>query len=188
MAIQIAFSPEDGKLLSAQIAGYDGVDKRMEMLSTVIQRGSNIYELTEHEHAYAPPFSSAKDPVNMAGFVAENILQGLMTPVYFDELKLNYGTLLIDVRTSKEYEAGSIPGAINIPVDELRMRMNELPVDETLIVYCAVGQRGYLAQRILEQNGFKKVFNLSGGYTTWRAVNQEEEFSLQTFLPEIAIK
>jgi len=176
MTIQIAFSPEDGRLLSAQVAGYEGADKRIEMLASAIQRKETIFDLTELEHAYAPPFSSAKDPVNMAGFVAENILMQRMTPIYLDELEQNQSAKLIDVRTEKEFALGNIPGAINIPVDELRNRLHEIPSNQTVIVYCAVGQRGYLAQRILEQHGFSKVFNLSGGYTSWNAVNAENRF------------
>jgi len=174
MTIQIAFSPNDGKLLSAQIAGYDGVDKRMELLSQAIKNGNTIYDLMEIEHAYAPPFSSAKDPVNIAGFVAENILQKRMNPFYWNEIKeVSEKGILIDVRSEKEHADGSITGAINIPVDELRMHLNDLPKDKNLYLFCEVGQRGYLSQRILNQNGFDKVFNLSGGFKTWSSCSAE---------------
>jgi len=174
MTIQIAFSPNDGKLLSAQIAGYDGVDKRMELLSQAIKNGNTIYDLMEIEHAYAPPFSSAKDPVNIAGFVAENILQKRMNPFYWNEIKeVSEKGILIDVRSEKEHADGSISGAINIPVDELRMHLNDLPKDKNLYLFCEVGQRGYLSQRILNQNGFDKVFNLSGGFKTWSSCSAE---------------
>ncbi len=174
MTIQIAFSPSDGKLLSAQIGGYDGVDKRMELLSQAIKNGNTIYDLMEIEHAYAPPFSSAKDPVNIAGFVAENILQKRMNPFYWNEIKeVSEKGILIDVRSEKEHADGSISGAINIPVDELRMHLNDLPKDKNLYLFCEVGQRGYLSQRILNQNGYDKVFNLSGGFKTWSSCSAE---------------
>ena len=168
MSIKILFDPENGKLLGAQIVGFNGVDKRIEMLEQVIQRGGTIYDLTELEHAYAPPYSSAKDPVNMAGFVAENILKGKSKIIQWRELaELPADTIRIDVRTRDEHKLGSIPGFINIPVDELREHLDELPKDKLIVVSCAVGLRGYLAYRILVQNGFKNVRNLSGGYKTW---------------------
>jgi NADPH-dependent 2,4-dienoyl-CoA reductase/sulfur reductase-like enzyme/rhodanese-related sulfurtransferase len=174
MSIQLAFAPKTGRLLSAQVAGYKGVDKRMDLLSSVIQRGGSIYELTELEHAYAPPFSSAKDPVNIAGFVAENILQDQMDVAYWDEVHADDPqAFVIDVRTTKEYELGSIEGAINIPVDDLRNQMNELPKDKTIYIYCQVGLRGYLAYRILKQNGFNDIYNLSGGYKLWKVCTTE---------------
>ncbi|WP_418833956.1 FAD-dependent oxidoreductase [Parabacteroides johnsonii] len=168
MSIKILFDPENGKLLGAQIVGFNGVDKRIEMLEQVIQRGETVYDLTELEHAYAPPYSSAKDPVNMAGFVAENILKGKSKIIQWRELaELPADTIRIDVRTRDEHKLGSIPGFINIPVDELREHLDELPKDKLIVVSCAVGLRGYLAYRILVQNGFKNVRNLSGGYKTW---------------------
>ena len=168
MSIKILFDPENGKLLGAQIVGFNGVDKRIEMLEQVIQRGGTVYDLTELEHAYAPPYSSAKDPVNMAGFVAENILKGKSQIIQWRELaELPADTIRIDVRTRDEHKLGSIPGFINIPVDELREHLDELPKDKLIVVSCAVGLRGYLAYRILVQNGFKNVRNLSGGYKTW---------------------
>ncbi len=169
MHIQIAFSPNNGRLLSAQIAGHEGVDKRMEMFSSAIKRNSTIFELMEMEHAYAPPFSSAKDPVNIAGFVAENILNDRMTPFYWNQIEnIEIDSILIDVRTKKEHRDGTIPNAINIPLDELRSNLNLIPKDKTIYVFCEVGQRGYLSQRILNQNGFENVNNLSGGYLTWK--------------------
>ena len=168
LSIKILFAPEDGKLLGAQVVGFDGVDKRIEMLEQVIQRGGSVYDLAELEHAYAPPYSSAKDPVNMAGFVAENILSKKSNIIHWREIsELSADTIRIDVRTRDEYKLGSIPGFINIPVDELREHLDELPKDKPIVVTCAVGLRGYLAYRILIQNGFKLVRNLSGGYKTW---------------------
>ena len=168
LSIKILFAPENGKLLGAQIVGFNGVDKRIEMLAQVIQRGGTVHDLAELEHAYAPPYSSAKDPVNMAGYVAENILNKKSRIIQWRELaELPADTIRIDVRTHDEYKLGTIPGFINIPVDELREHLDELPKEKPIVVTCAVGLRGYLAYRILVQNGFKHVRNLSGGYKTW---------------------
>jgi len=174
MSIQIAFSPEDGRLFSAQIAGFNGVDKRIDVLSSAIRRNSTIYELTEFEHAYAPPYSSAKDPINMAGFVAENILLKRLNIFYWNELpKISKDDLLLDVRRADEFAAGQIVNAMNIPVDEIRSRLHEIPKDKQIYIYCEAGLRGYLAQRILLQNGFDKVSNLSGGYYLWNVCMNE---------------
>ncbi|MDP1764250.1 MAG: FAD-dependent oxidoreductase [Sediminibacterium sp.] len=174
MAIQIAFSPEDGRLFSAQIAGFDGVDKRIDVLASVISRNGTIDELTEFEHAYAPPYSSAKDPVNMSGYVAENILLNRLKVFYYDEVpSLPADSILLDVRTAAEFDAGYITNAINIPVDEIRQRLSELPTDKKIYIYCEAGLRGYLAHRMLRQNGYEEVYNLSGGYISWKACNLE---------------
>jgi NADPH-dependent 2,4-dienoyl-CoA reductase/sulfur reductase-like enzyme/rhodanese-related sulfurtransferase len=174
MTIQIAFTPDEGRLLSAQIVGYDGVDKRLDILASVIKRNGTIDELTEFEHAYAPPFSSAKDPVNMAAFAAENILNKKSVVFQWNELnKITADDLLLDVRTQKEYEAGKIMDAINIPVDELRERIAEIPTGKTIYIYCLGGLRGYLAQRILMQNGHTNTLNLSGGYQLWNTCTRE---------------
>lgn len=168
MSVKILFSPENGRLLGAQIVGFDGVDKRIEMLAQVIQNQGTVADLMELEHAYAPPYSSAKDPVNMAGFVADNILKKRVeTILWSDVASLPADAVKIDVRTPAEYELGTIPGFVNIPVDELRGRLAELPKDRLIVVTCAIGLRGYLAYRILKQHGFTNVKNLSGGYKTW---------------------
>lgn len=170
MSVKILFSPENGRLLGAQIVGFDGVDKRIEMLAQVIQNQGTVADLMELEHAYAPPYSSAKDPVNMAGFVADNILKKRVeTILWSDVASLPADVVKIDVRTPAEYELGTIPGFVNIPVDELRGRLAELPKDRLIVVTCAIGLRGYLAYRILKQHGFTNVKNLSGGYKTWSA-------------------
>lgn len=185
MSIQIAFSPKNGRLLSAQIAGYDGVDKRIDVLSSVIKRNSTIYELTEFEHAYAPPYSSAKDPVNMVGFVAENILQDKLSVFYWDQIAtISDSDILLDIRSKEEFDKGFIPNAINIPIDELRDRISELDLNKNIYVYCLGGVRGYLAQQILKQNGYKKILNLSGGYQLWDICNKEID---QTKTAEITI-
>ncbi|TDT60915.1 FAD-dependent oxidoreductase [Fonticella tunisiensis] len=172
MTIKILFSSEDGKLLGAQIVGRDGVDKRIDVLATAIRHGLTVYDLEELELAYAPPYSSAKDPVNMAGFTASNILRGDMKIKHWDELDeiKKEGFFIVDVRTDIEYEGGHIEGAVNIPVDDLRRRIREIPKDRKVLVYCKVGLRGYIAYRILAQKGFD-VYNLSGGYDIYQAVN-----------------
>lgn len=169
LSIKITFSPEDGKLLGAQVVGYDGVDKRIDLFAQVIKKGGTIYDLQEIEHAYAPPYSSAKDPVNMAGFVAENILKRKVNIIQWRDIPNVDKTeaMIIDSRTKEEYDFGHIEGAINIPVDEIRSRLNEIPRDKKIIVYCAVGLRGYIASRILMQHGYTDVYNLSGGYRTY---------------------
>lgn len=178
MSIQIAFSPTNGELLSAQIAGFDGVDKRIDILSSVIQRKGTIYELTEFEHAYAPPYSSAKDPINMTGFVAENILHQHLQIFYWNEIKdLPKEAVLLDVRSEAEYEAGHIANAINIPVDDVRVRLKELDKNKAIFIYCLGGLRGYLAQRILKQQGFSQLKNLSGGYQLWKACMEEQQIN-----------
>jgi NADPH-dependent 2,4-dienoyl-CoA reductase/sulfur reductase-like enzyme/peroxiredoxin family protein/rhodanese-related sulfurtransferase/TusA-related sulfurtransferase len=165
LSIKINFSPVDGKLLGAQIVGYDGVDKRIDLLAQVIRNGGTIYDLEEIEHAYAPPYSSAKDPVNMAGFIAENILKKKVNIIHWDEIaEQDKSQIIIDARTKGEYDFGHIEGAVNIPVDEIRNRLQEVPKDKKIVVYCAVGLRGYLASRILLQKGYTDVYNLSGGY------------------------
>lgn len=176
MSIKIVFNPEDGKLYGAQIVGYDGVDKRIDLLATVVRNGGSIYDLMEIEHAYAPPYSSAKDPVNIAGFVAENIIAGKVKTCSWRDIESidPENTLLVDVRTQDEFSLGSIPGAINTPVDEVRERLQEMDAGKRIIVFCGVGLRGYVACRILSQNGYENVENLSGGYKTWEFAIQKQ--------------
>lgn len=170
MTIKVIFSPADGKLLGAQIVGYDGVDKRIDLMAQIIKSGGTVADLTRIEHAYAPPYSSAKDPVAMAGYVAGNILSGKMKPIYWRQVKdATPGEfVLIDVRTPMEYAAGALPGAINIPLDSMRGRLADIPKNRPVVVYCGVGLRGYLASNILRLNGFDDVRNLIGGIKTYR--------------------
>jgi NADPH-dependent 2,4-dienoyl-CoA reductase/sulfur reductase-like enzyme/peroxiredoxin family protein/rhodanese-related sulfurtransferase/TusA-related sulfurtransferase len=172
MSVKILFSPTDGKILGAQIVGYEGVDKRIDVISTLMTCGKTVYDMESVEHSYAPPYSSAKDPANIAGFVAENILKGKVRIIQWYDLKRRdiAKTVLLDVRTVEEFKLGTIEDAVNIPVDNLRSRLNEIPRDKTLIVFCGVGLRAYVAVRILLQNGFKDVYNLSGGYKTYEHV------------------
>lgn len=171
MAIKLLFSPEDGQVLGAQIVGHEGVDKRIDVLATAIRGRMTVYDLQELELAYAPPYSSAKDPVNMAGYVASNTLMGHHPTIQWYEIDdLNKEqTLILDTRTREEYSMGAIPGSINIPVDELRQNFDSIAhqKDKDIVVYCRSGQRSYIATRMLMQKGFKNVRNLSGGYLTW---------------------
>ena len=170
MDIKITFSPSDGRLYGAQIVGYDGVDTRIDQFALAIKQGATVEQLTRLEHAYAPPFSSAKDPVAIAGYVAGNILSGKMDPLYWREMQQvdTSKVTLVDVRTSDEYSLGSIPGAVNIPLDDLRSRMFEIPTDRPVWLFCGVGLRGYLASNILKGNGYKEVRNLIGGLKTYK--------------------
>ena len=171
MSIKITFDKQTGRLYGGQIVGYDGVDKRIDELALVIKHEGTIYDLMKVEQAYAPPFSSAKDPVALAGYVAEDIIIGKTNPIYWRELRdiEMENKFLLDVRTPDEFALGTLPGAVNIPLDELRDRLTELPKDRMIYTFCAVGLRGYLAYRILTQHGFEKVRNLSGGLKTYRA-------------------
>lgn len=181
ITIQITFSPDTKKLLGAQVIGEDGADKRLDILATLIKNNGTIYDLTELEHAYAPPYSSAKDPVNMAGFVAENILNGILKVEQWDGFETTFAAdenaMMIDVRNPDEVVSGAMEGSINIPLDTLRSNLNNIPKDKTIFVYCAVGLRGYLAQRILMQSGYKNVINLSGGYNLWNICKTELQLS-----------
>jgi len=168
--IKLLYSPE-GKLLGAQAAGYDGVDKRIDVLAAAMRLGATVDDLTDLELAYAPPYGNAKDPVNMVGFVAQNDLEKLAPVVTPDRLaeELAEGAILLDVREPEETSCGIIPGAVTIPLSVLRDHISELPTGKKIILtYCKVGLRGYVAQRILAQNGFQ-VANLTGGYTSWEA-------------------
>lgn len=170
MAVKVIFSPGTGRLLGAQIVGYDGVDKRIDQFARVIKEGGDVASLMRTEHAYAPPYSSAKDPVALAGYVASNILSGKMNPVYWrDIVKMDKSQVtLIDVRTPEEFATGALDGAINIPLDDMRQMLDRIPADKPIVLYCGVGLRGYLASNILRQRGFENVGNLIGGLKTYR--------------------
>ncbi len=169
ITIKLTFDPNNGKLYGAQAVGYDGVDKRIDEIAILIKKGGTISDLMKTEHAYAPPFSSAKDPIAIAAYTANNIINGTMPIVLWRDIAdINpEETFLLDVRTAAEFSFGTIKGATNIPLDELRERIDELPHDKQIIIFCAVGLRGYLAQRILMGHGFENVKNLSGGYQTY---------------------
>ena len=171
ISIKITFAPDNGRLYGAQVVGRDGVDKRIDQYALIIKRGGTVYDLTNTEHAYAPPFSSAKDPVAISGYVAGNILSGKMFPLYWRELKQSdlSNVTLVDVRTADEFALGAIDGAINIPLDDMRKRMSMIPKNKPVWVYCGVGLRGYLASNILKDNGYDDVHNLIGGLRTYKA-------------------
>ncbi len=168
--LKLIYAPGDGKILGAQACGSDGVDKRIDVLAIAIRHGATVYDVEDYELAYAPPFGSAKDPVNMAAFVAVNDLRNLAPVItIFDIDSMNKdSTFLLDVRTPEEVKLGSIKGAINIPLNVLRDRAGEIPKEKEVLVYCKVGLRGYIAQRILLQKGYHAV-NLTGGYESYRA-------------------
>ncbi|NQT24543.1 pyridine nucleotide-disulfide oxidoreductase family protein [candidate division KSB1 bacterium] len=176
MTIKIQFSPKDGKVFGAQIVGYEGVDKRIDMIANTLKQGGTVCDLMDIEHAYAPPFSSAKDPVNIAGFAADNILHGLVQIVHWHEIQKADPDkdFLLDVRTRHEVKQGTIHGSYHIPLDDLRDRMDEIPKDRRILIFCAAGLRGYLTARILMQNGFENVYNLSGGYITYEHAIQKQ--------------
>ncbi len=175
MFIKIIFRPENGKLIGAQVVGYDGVDKRVDIFATAVRHEMTVFDLQELELAYAPPYGSAKDPVNMAGYVAGNILNGLVEPIQWNEIDgLGNNAILLDVREPVEVGFGKIANSINIPLNSLRERIEELDKDKEILVYCAVGLRGYIACRILTEKGFKNVKNLAGGYKLYSAVQDDK--------------
>ncbi|GAB6138667.1 CoA-disulfide reductase [Halanaerobaculum tunisiense] len=186
MMLKVIFTPEEGKLLGAQAIGYDGVDKRIDVLATAIRFEKAVFDLQDIDLAYAPPFGSAKDPVNMAGFTAGNILTGKMNVIQWDEVDdLAEDTILLDVREEVEVELGKIEGAINIPLNSLRDRLDELEKDKEIVIYCAIGLRGYIGVRILMQHGFTNVKNLAGGYKLYDAVQKDhQEIVDDTTTPE----
>jgi NADPH-dependent 2,4-dienoyl-CoA reductase/sulfur reductase-like enzyme/peroxiredoxin family protein/rhodanese-related sulfurtransferase/TusA-related sulfurtransferase len=167
-----------GKILGAQAVGYEGVDKRMDVLATAMRLGATVYDLQNLELCYAPPYTSAKDPVNMLGFTAANILKGDVKVFYPENVDglLEKGAFFLDTRTSIETDLDHIPGAVSIPIDELRKRLSELPKDKPIYTYCQVGLRGYVAARILTQNGFD-AYNLSGGFRLYKEIKEDSGFS-----------
>ena len=170
MTLKLLFDPVTGKVLGGQGVGGSGVDKRIDVIAVAIQAGLTVFDLEQVELAYAPQYGSAKDPINMAGFVAAGLIRGDHPQVDVEsilKMPVDQRPMLLDVRTSQEFSQGQIPGAINISVDELRDRLGELPRNRPIAVYCQVGQRGYIATRILMQRGFD-VVNIGGGYKTYR--------------------
>lgn len=176
MSIKLVFSKKDGKILGAQVIGYDGVDKRLDVIATAMRAGMTVYDLEKLELAYAPPYSSAKDPVNLAGYTASNILKGDSRVFHWHDIATidRKNSMLVDVRTPMEYNLGTIEDAVNIPVDDLRDRLGEIPTDKNIYIFCQVGLRGYIAYRILTQKGYKNVWNLSGGYKTYQLATQKQ--------------
>jgi rhodanese-related sulfurtransferase len=183
MSLKVIFASDTGRILGAQAVGKDGVDKRIDVIATAIFGGLTVSDLMDLELAYAPQFGSAKDAINQAGYVGDNIMDGRTPTVQWHELKerQSAGAALIDVRTAEEHRAGSIPGALLIPIDELRHRLDEIFATD-VIVHCKVGQRGHTATQILRANGIT-ASNLDGGYVTWRAGTDSIERANSVSLP-----
>jgi rhodanese-related sulfurtransferase len=169
VSLKVLFDPTSGKLLGAQAVGLDGIDKRIDVIATAIYAGLTVQDLMNLELAYAPAFGSAKDAINQTGYVGDNIFTGKTENVQWHEIEALQasGTLLVDVRTDSENQAGAIPGSVLIPVNDLRARLDEIK-GKDIVVHCAVGQRGHTAVQLLKGHGIQ-ARNLSGGYTTWRA-------------------
>ena len=183
MTLKLIFEKETYKILGSQIVGYNGVDKRIDIIATAIRAGLKAYELKDLDLAYAPPYSSAKDPVNMAGFIAENIKNGVIKQFYYEDLaylRERDDVILLDTRTTYEYMQGAAEGFINIPLDDLRERISELDKTKKIYVMCQSGLRSYLASRILMQNGFD-VYNFIGGYRLYSTIKNNHLFSKQCF-------
>ena len=177
MTIKLIFDPKSGKIYGAQIVGFAGVDKRIDVLSTAIRSGLTVHDLVDLELAYAPPFSTAKDPVNMTGYMAENVMNGTIKQFYIEnicQLPLDGSVTFLDVRTPSEYKRGHLENAINIPVDELRDHLSELDKTKKIYVNCQSGFRSYLACRILTAHGFDCA-HLAGGYRLYRVLDKEAE-------------
>ncbi|MBI5870362.1 MAG: FAD-dependent oxidoreductase [Actinobacteria bacterium] len=175
MHTKVLFDPDDGRILGAQIVGFDGVDKRIDVLAVAVRTGMTVYDLEEQELAYAPPYGSAKDAINMAGFVGANVLKGDVRFWFAeDHPEMTLSGTVLDVRTPKEYEKGHVDGAVLIPVDRLRGRLDELRgAPEPIFIYCLTGIRSYLAYRILHLNGFSDLYNLAGGWKSFERFHRE---------------
>ena len=178
LTIKALFEQPTGRILGAQVVGFDGVDKRCDVLATAIRAGMTAYDLAELELCYAPPYSSAKDPVNMAGFAIENILTGKVRQFHWDDIPRivdDPNAVLLDVRTDPEWQSGSIPGAVHIPLDSLRENLAGLDPEKEIYVHCQSGLRSYLACRILSQHGFS-CYNLSGGYRLYSLIRGNQSY------------
>ena len=176
MVVKVLFETPSGRILGGQIVGYGGVDKRIDVLATAIRAGMTAFDLTELDLSYAPPYSSAKDPVNVAGYVIENILTGKVRQFHHDQVEqiaADPAVTLVDARTQGEWDRGHVEGAIHIPVDDLRRRMGEIPKDKPVYVYCHSGLRSYLACRMLTGSGYD-CYNLSGGYSFYSSVKKDQ--------------
>lgn len=183
MTLKLIFEKGTYKILGAQIVGYDGVDKRIDVIATAIRAGMTADELKDLDLAYAPPYSSAKDPVNIAGFVADNIKNGVVKQFYYEDipsLRERDDVILLDTRTPFEYMRGAADGFINIPLDDLRARLGELDKTKKIYVMCQSGLRSYLATRILIQNGFD-TYNFAGGFRLYGSIKNEEMLSKQCY-------
>jgi peroxiredoxin family protein/rhodanese-related sulfurtransferase/TusA-related sulfurtransferase len=189
ISLKLLFNSE-GRILGAQAVGFSGVEKRIDVLASALRTGQTVQDLQELELAYAPPYSSAKDPVNMAGYVASNVLNGDYTPILAEEVirGLDENAQIVDVREPEENELGKIPGSINIPLGQLRNQLDKLDRSKEVVTYCSVGLRSYLASRILQHKGFEHVRNLNGGYRTYQALKNEAENKIEEVLTPDSIK
>ena len=169
---------EQGKILGAQAAGYDGVEKRIDVISTIMRNNGTVQDMLDSELCYAPPYGSAKDGVNILGMHADNILKGLVKPAFMEDLK---GSLLIDVREKSFFEAETINGAINIPTSQMRERLNEIPKDRKIVLFCNTGFQSYVASRILLQKGYTDVFSLTGGIELFKELIKDDSESFQFY-------
>ncbi|MFA5530876.1 MAG: FAD-dependent oxidoreductase [Thiohalomonadaceae bacterium] len=186
MHLKLLFTPKEGRLLGAQVVGFDGVDKRLDVLATALRAGMTVYDLEDLELAYAPPYGAAKDPVNMAGFVAANALRGDVDVWYAEEYPdLPDDAVLVDLRSAREYTGWHIPKSVNVPLGDLRDRLPELEAHKgrPLYVYCLSGFRSYVGARVLRQHGFDRVSNLSGGLKTFIAFHRNPLTSAQPGVP-----
>ena len=161
----------EGKILGAQAVGKEGVEKRIDVIATSMRNGLLVSDLIDSELCYAPPYSSAKDPVNILGMHADNILKGLVKPAFYEDIK---DSLLIDVRSKEEFETETINGAVNIFTPELRQKYQELPKDKKIVLFCNTGFQSYVASRILIQRGFNNVYSLTGGITLYKELRKNE--------------
>ena len=179
MTMKVLFERESYRILGAQIVGFDGVDKRIDVLAAAIRAGMKAYELIDLDLAYAPPYSSAKDPVNMAGYIVENLKNGMVKQWYYEDdktLPRDGSVTLLDTRTPMEYSRGHVEGFINIPVDELRERIGEIDKTKPVYVICQSGLRSYIASRILTGSGFD-AYNFAGGFRFYDAVHNDRELN-----------
>ncbi|MGV8083474.1 MAG: FAD-dependent oxidoreductase [Coriobacteriia bacterium] len=177
VTVKLLYDPESGRILGGQVVGREGVDKRVDVISAIMSRGGTVSDLVGFEQAYAPPFSAGRDPINVAGDVADNALTGKSHPISWREFEeaRQAGAFVLDVRTTTETSRGTVPGAVVIPHTELRTRLHEVPRGVPVLVYCHVGLRGYLAERILRQNGWTDVRNLTGGYSLWTIATERQD-------------
>ena len=183
MTLRVLFERGSGAIKGAQAVGFDGVDKRIDVLAAAIKAGMTAYDLQELDLAYAPPYSSAKDPVNMAGFMAGNISEGILHQFFFEDvegLPRDGSVTLLDTRTPAEYARGHIAGFENIPVDDLRERLQEIPHGRPVYVICQSGLRSYIACRILTQHGYE-CYNFSGGYRLYEAIAHDKEAAREAY-------
>ena len=174
MTIKLLFT-EEGKILGAQAAGYEGVEKRIDVISTVMRLNGKVQDLIDLELCYAPPYSSAKDPVNLLGMSSQNILDGLFKPAFYEDLK---DAVIIDVRPAPDYEISNIEGALSMPGGEIRNRLDEIPKNKKVVLHCRRGYTSYVAARILNGYGYSDVYSFCGGKLLYDEISKDKQLSL----------